>query len=343
MSMKDQISRSRLIKELEPLDRTWSEWLSVREDFLQSESLLSDSDPELRALAVDEQAESLGKLRSLASETFPSLLVRASSTSAYGAAIELKSGVGGSESALFLGDLARMYSRFAATHKYSCEWINKNEMEGARGGIKDAILEIKGEGSYDALRWESGVHRVQRVPATETQGRVHTSTVAVVVLPVIEGVSETEADDIVDPKDVRTDVMRSRGAGGQHVNRTESAVRLTHEPTGITVSMQDSRSQHQNRAKAWMILRARLLDRKLQAEMEARRAVRRDLVKGADRSEKVRTYNYAQDRVTDHRVGLTIKNLEAVMEGDALEEIIQALQKDHEATMMEELLQDDVD
>ncbi|KAJ1305409.1 hypothetical protein OPQ81_000421 [Rhizoctonia solani] len=137
--------------------------------------------------------------------------------------------------------------------------------------------------------------------------------------------------------------MRSRGAGGQHVNRTESAVRLTHEPTGITVSMQDSRSQHQNRAKAWMILRARLLDRKLQAEMEARRAVRRDLVKGADRSEKVRTYNYAQDRVTDHRVGLTIKNLEAVMEGDALEEIIQALQKDHEATVMEDLLRDDVD
>ncbi|CAE6510932.1 unnamed protein product [Rhizoctonia solani] len=312
------------------------------ETFMQSESLLIDSDPEIRALAADEQTELLNKLQTLATETFPSLLLQASSTSAYGAAIELKAGVGGSESALFLGDLARMYTRFAATHRYSCEWVNKNEMEGARGGIKDAILEIKGEGSYDALRWESGVHRVQRVPATETQGRVHTSTVAVVVLPVIEGASETEADDIVDPKDVRTDVMRSRGAGGQHVNRTESAVRLTHEPTGINVSMQDSRSQHQNRAKAWMILRARLLDRKLQAEMEARRAVRRDLVKGADRSEKVRTYNYAQDRVTDHRVGLTIKNLESVMEGDALEDIIRALQRDHEATLMEDLLQDDV-
>ncbi|CUA71997.1 Peptide chain release factor 1, mitochondrial [Rhizoctonia solani] len=285
----------------------------------------------------------LGKLQILATKTFPSLLLRASPTSAYGAAIELKAGVGGGESALFLGDLARMYIRFAATHKYSCEWINKSEMEGARGGIKDAILEIKGEGSYDSLRWESGVHRVQRVPATETQGRVHTSTVAVVVLPVIEGVDETEADDIVDPKDVRTDVMRAQGAGGQHVNRTESAVRLTHEPTGITVSMQDSRSQHQNRAKAWMILRARLLDRKLQAEMEARRAVRRDLVKGADRSEKVRTYNYPQDRVTDHRVGLNIKNLESVMEGDALEEIIWALQRDHEATVLEDLLQDDID
>ncbi|CAE6477203.1 unnamed protein product [Rhizoctonia solani] len=318
MNMNDQIARSRLLKELEPLDRTWSEWFAS-ETFLQSESLLSDSDPELRALAADEQTELLGKLQTLATETFPSLLLRASSTSAYGAAIELKAGVGGSESALFLGDLARMYTRFAATHRYSCEWVNKNEMEGARGGIKDAILEIKGEGSYDALRWESGV------------------------LPVIEGVSETEADDIVDPKDVRTDVMRSRGAGGQHVNRTESAVRLTHEPTGITVSMQDSRSQHQNRAKAWMILRARLLDRKLQAEMETRRAVRRDLVKGADRSEKVRTYNYAQDRVTDHRVGLTIKNLESVMEGDALEEIIQALQRDHEARLMEDLLQNDVD
>ncbi|KAH7338013.1 peptide chain release factor 1 [Rhizoctonia solani] len=337
MSMKDQIARSRLLKQLEPLDRTWNEWLSARETFLQSESLLSDTDPELRALAEDEQAESLGKLQTLASETFPSLLLRASSTSAHGAAIELKAGAGGSESALFLGDLARMYTRYAAAHRYSCEWIEKNEMEAARGGIKDAILEIKGEGSYDALRWESGVHRVQRVPATETQGG------SILVLPVIEGVSETEADDIVDPKDVRTDVMRSRGAGGQHVNRTESAVRLTHEPTGITVSMQDSRSQHQNRAKAWMILRARLLDRKLQAEMEARRAVRRDLVKGADRSEKVRTYNYAQDRVTDHRVGLTIKNLESVMEGDALEEIIHALQRDHDATVMEDLLQDDVD
>ncbi|KAJ1305408.1 hypothetical protein OPQ81_000420 [Rhizoctonia solani] len=193
MSMKNQISRSRLLKELEPLDRTWKEWLSARETFLQSESLLSDSDPELRALAADEQTESVAKLKTLASETFPSLLLRASSTSAYGAAIELKAGVGGSEAALFLGDLARMYTRFAATHKYSCEWVNKNEMEGARGGIKDAILEIKGEGSYDALRWESGVHRVQRVPATETQGRVHTSTVAVVVLPVIEGASETRS------------------------------------------------------------------------------------------------------------------------------------------------------
>jgi peptide chain release factor 1 len=153
----------------------------MQQAFLQSEVLLSDPDPELRALAADEQNESLGTLRSLISETFPSLLLRASTTSSYGAVMELKAGVGGSESALFLGDLARMYTRFAATHKYSCEWVNKNELEGSRGGIKDAILEVKGEGAYDALRWESGVHRVQRVPATETQGRVHTSTVAVVV------------------------------------------------------------------------------------------------------------------------------------------------------------------
>ncbi|KAG9124122.1 hypothetical protein FRC07_012749 [Ceratobasidium sp. 392] len=341
MSMKEQIDRSKLLKEVEPLDKTWKEWLSAREAFTQSEILLTDPDPDLRALATDEQTELLKTLQTLASETFPSLLLRASPTSSYGAIIELKAGVGGSESALFLGDLSRMYTRFAATNKFACEWVEKNELEGSRGGIKDAILEVRGEGAYDALRWESGVHRVQRVPATETQGRVHTSTVAVVVLPVIEGeANENEADDILDPKDVRTDVMRSRGAGGQHVNRTESAVRLTHEPTGITVSMQDSRSQHQ---ATWLILRARLLDRKLQADVAARRAVRRDLVKGADRSEKVRTYNFAQDRVTDHRVGVTIKNLASVLEGDALEDIIRELQRDHEATVMEELLEDDVD
>ncbi|KAG8681656.1 hypothetical protein FRC08_015501 [Ceratobasidium sp. 394] len=344
MVVKDQIGRLRLVKEVEPLERTWKEWLAAREAFSQSELLLSDPDPELRALAADEQTELLKTLQTLASDTFPSFLLRTSPTSSYGAIIELKSGVGGSESALFLGDLSRMYTRFAATSKFRCEWVEKNELEGSRGGIKDAILEVKGEGAYDALRWESGVHRVQRVPATETQGRVHTSTVAVVVLPVVEGdANENEADDIIDPKDVRTDVMRSRGAGGQHVNRTESAVRLTHEPTGITVSMQDSRSQHQNRAKAWLILRARLLDRKIQADIAARRAVRRDLVRGADRSEKVRTYNFAQDRVTDHRVGVTIKNLASVLEGDALGDIIRALQRDHEASVMEELLDDDVD
>ncbi|QRV78540.1 peptide chain release factor 1 [Ceratobasidium sp. AG-Ba] len=343
MSMSEQIRRSKLLKEVETLDKTWKEWLAAREAFLQSEQLLEDPDPELRALATDEQASLLNTLQKLASERFPSLLIQNSPTASYGAIMELKAGVGGSESALFLGDLSRMYARFAATHRFGCEWVEKNEA-GVGGGIKDAILEIKGEGAYDLLRWESGVHRVQRVPATEAQGRVHTSTVAVVVLPAIEGeANENEADDILDPKDVRTDVMRSRGAGGQHVNRTESAVRLTHEPTGITVSMQDSRSQHQNRAKAWLILRARLLDRKIQADIAARRAVRRDLVKGADRSEKVRTYNFAQDRVTDHRVGISIKNLVSVLEGDALEDIIQALQRDHEASVMEELLQNDID
>lgn len=155
--------------------------INLLQAYLQSEALLSDPDPELRALAADEQRESLGTLQSLVSQTFPSLLLRASPTSSYGAVLELKAGVGGSEAALFLGDLARMYTLFAATHSYACEWVNKTELEGPRGGIKDAILEVKGEGAYDALRWESGVHRVQRVPATETQGRVHTSTVAVVV------------------------------------------------------------------------------------------------------------------------------------------------------------------
>ncbi|KAG5734072.1 Peptide chain release factor 1, partial [Termitomyces sp. T112] len=210
----------------------------------------------------------------------------------------------------------------------------QNENEG--GGIKDAIVEVKGDGAYDVLRWESGVHRVQRVPATEASGRVHTSTVAVIVLPLVEESDTTE--ELFSMDDVKVEVMRARGWVQQHVNRTESAVRLTHIPTGVTVSMQDERSQHQNRRRAFTILRSRLMDIKLTREIAERRATRQSLVRTADRSEKIRTYNFAQERVTDHRIGLTLKNLSSVLEGDGLQDFIYELQKDHDESVLEDML-----
>jgi len=211
-----------------------------------------------------------------------------------------------------------------------------------KGEKKHATLEVKGKEAYDYLRWESGVHRVQRVPATEASGRVHTSTVAVVVLPLVEDSDGRENEELFRTflkEDVKIEVMRARGAGGQHVNKTESAVRLTHKPTGITVSMQDERSQHQNRRRAFQVLNARLMDLKLTKEMVERRTVRQNLVKNADRSEKIRTYNYAQDRVTDHRLGLSVKNLEHVMEGEGMIGIIEKLKRDYHETQILDILE----
>ncbi|KAH9922027.1 uncharacterized protein BXZ73DRAFT_79816 [Epithele typhae] len=255
----------------------------------------------MKSMAEEEYATLTKTMSKLVEDTFPALLVPASKTSHLSAILEIRAGVGGSESALFVEDLIGMYT--GATHSmgWSLTVLNANPLDA--GGIKDAIVEVKGEGAYDALRWESGVHRVQRVPATESNGRVHTSTVSIMTLPLIEESSSKNPDDeLFKMDDVRIEVMRARGAGGQHVNKTESAVRLTHVPTGITVSMQDERSQHQNRRRAFQVLRARLMDRKLNEDMVQRREMRRSLVSSADRSEKIRTYNYAQDRITDHRI-----------------------------------------
>lgn len=255
--------------------------------------LLEDPDPSMRTLAADEITGLSSTLVELAEHTFPSLLVPPSTTRHLSALMELKSGVGGSEASLFLSDMLKIYQRLAVNHRWKVTVAEKNDLEGTNGGIKDAVVEFKGTGAYDMLRWESGVHRVQRVPATEASGRTHTSTVAIVVLPLVEE-SDGHDAELFNMADVKVEVMRARGAGGQHVNRTESAVRLTHVPTGITVSMQDERSQHTNRRRAFQVLTSRLMDQKLTREMEERRASRRNLVQGADRSEKIRTYNYAQ-------------------------------------------------
>ncbi|KAI0676825.1 release factor [Trametes maxima] len=333
---KEDIRRVRKIRELEPLQDAWTQWNHAKQSLEETLPLLNDPDATMRSMAEEDYAALSESINELVENTFPTLLVPPSQTSHLSAIIELRAGVGGSESALFTADLVRMYTRAAQAHGWDVQIIASNILE--TGGMKDAIMEVKGNGVYDALRWESGVHRVQRVPATEANGRVHTSTVGVMVLPLIEETQTNPEDDLFKMEDIKLEVMRARGAGGQHVNKTESAVRVTHIPTGITVSMQDERSQHQNRRRAFQVLRARLMDRKLNQEMLERRDLRRNLVRSADRSEKIRTYNYAQDRVTDHRLGMSVKNLNSVMEGDGLQDFIKALQQRHHDEMLEDVL-----
>ncbi|KAF4593206.1 hypothetical protein EYR38_008918 [Pleurotus pulmonarius] len=333
VSSKEDIKRAKILRESENLQEAWTEWNKTRELLQETIPLLNDPDPVMRSLAADEYSSLATTFSEHISTVFPSLLTPVSPTANLSALMELKSGVGGSEASLFLTNLLRMYQRYAHTMRWKVNIVASNENEG--GGTKDAVIEFEGKGAYDALRWESGVHRVQRVPATEASGRVHTSTVAIVVLPLVE---EKESEELFSMADVKVEVMRARGAGGQHVNKTESAVRLTHIPSGITVSMQDERSQHQNKRRAFQVLSARLMDAKLIRDVAARRDTRRNLVHGADRSEKIRTYNYPQDRVTDHRIGMSTTNLTSVMEGEGLQEFIEALQKHHHESIMENML-----
>ncbi|KZV62063.1 release factor [Peniophora sp. CONT] len=308
-------------KALQPLADAWTTWHNRRSELLDALSLLET--PDLGDLAHAEATSAFHSLASTAS-TLPALLIPPSPTAHLSALVELKSAVGGAESSLFLKELLGVYTRYANARGWEPTLVGSQDLDA--GGVKDAILEVGGEGAYDALRYESGVHRVQRVPATESAGRVHTSTVAVVVLPLAEENSGSSSDEaLYKMEDIRLEVMRARGAGGQHVNKTESAVRLTHIPTGITVSMQDERSQHQNRRRAFQVLSARLMDIRLGQQQAAHRAQRRGLVKTADRSEKIRTYNEPQDRVTDHRLGKVHFSWEDVVRGVGLSAIVEDL------------------
>ena len=280
------------------------------------------ADPEMRALAEGE-LKALGERQEVLEQELKEMLLPKDLAGEKGVIMEIRAGAGGGEAALFAADLLRMYTRLAESQGWRVEMLSAHPT--GIGGIKEVILAIEGKGAFRNLRQESGVHRVQRVPVTEAGGRIHTSTVTVAVLPEAE-----EVEVQIDPKDLQIDVFRASGHGGQHVNVTDSAVRMTHLPTGLVVSCQDERSQHKNKAKALKVLRARLLER-ARAEQEREIAdARRQQVGTGDRSERIRTYNFPQGRVTDHRIGLTLYNLSAVLEGD-LAELIQALVTHHEA------------
>ncbi|KAF8913492.1 hypothetical protein CPB85DRAFT_1375562 [Mucidula mucida] len=338
MSTPEDIAGLRKLKESEGLQNAWDQLKKCRQLLDDTQPLLKDPDPTMRSMATEEFNALNKEADQLVNATLPSLLLPPSSTAKMSALVELKAGVGGVESCLFLLDMLRMYQRYIAeTSNWKITMVSVNIVEA--GGARDALMEVEGEGAYDRLRWESGVHRVQRVPSTDASGRVHTSTVAVIVLPLADE-KTSEAEPLYKMEDIKLEVMRASGAGGQHVNKTESAVRLTHIPTGITVAMQDERSQHQNRRRAFQVLHARLMDQKIIRDMAEKRAVKNNLVSGVDRSDKIRTYNYAQERVTDHRIGLTLRNLSSVIEGDGLGEFIDALQKNDDETTMEQMLQE---
>ncbi len=304
--------------DVEPVAQAARTHLKLIDDLGQAREVVAASgdDPEMAELAAEEVTELEARIAD-AEGMLRHLLVPSDPLDNRPAVVEIRAGTGGDEAALFAADLYRMYSRFAAEAGWDLELISSSE--GSLGGLKEVVFSVQGREAYGRLRYESGVHRVQRVPATESQGRIHTSAATVAVLPEAE-----EVDLEIDPNDLKIDVFRSSGPGGQSVNTTDSAVRITHAPTGLVVSCQDEKSQHKNKAKALKVLRSRLLDR-LVAEQEAERArERRTQVGTGDRSAKIRTYNFPQNRVTDHRIGLTTHRLEAILGGD-LGEVIEAL------------------
>ncbi|APF17441.1 Peptide chain release factor 1 [Caldithrix abyssi DSM 13497] len=292
-------------------------YLKALEAYEENKAIIEeDSDPELAALAKEEN-EDLEKKIADYEEKLKLLLIPKDPDDAKNAIVEIRAGTGGDEAAIFAGDLYRMYTRYCEDHGFKIDVMSSTPSE--RGGFKEIIFMVEGPDAYGTLKYESGVHRVQRVPETETQGRVHTSAASVAVLPEAE-----EVDVEIDPNELRIDVFRSSGPGGQSVNTTDSAVRITHIPTGLVVTCQDEKSQHKNKAKALKVLRTRLLDMAMQEQRSAIDAQRKSMVGSGDRSAKIRTYNFPQGRVTDHRIGLTLYKLDRIMEGD-LDELIEAL------------------
>ncbi|MCC5887447.1 MAG: peptide chain release factor 1 [Gammaproteobacteria bacterium] len=320
---------SREYAELEPMVRQLKAMERLRQEFADAVELLDDGDADMRALAREARDSCQLALLTVERETERLLMPRDPADQA-DAFLEIRAGTGGDEAALFAGTLLRMYLRYAEAKGWKVEILS--ERPGEVGGYKEVITRIAGSGVYGTLKFESGTHRVQRVPETESQGRIHTSACTVAVLP-----EPTEVDEVVLAKeDLRIDTYRSSGAGGQHVNKTDSAVRITHLPSGIVVECQEERSQHKNRARAMALLQARLTDSARRTQTAARAETRRNLVGSGDRSERIRTYNFSQGRVTDHRIDLTLYALDAILEGQ-LDDVIEPLRQEHQADLLASL------
>ena len=316
--MKRYVKLSKDYKDLQPVVKAYHDYSALLDTIAECRQLLdTEKDAELREMAKEELTDSMGRKEAM-EEEIRLLLIPADPTDSKNAVVEIRGGTGGDEACIFAGDLFRMYTRFCEKKHWRVEVTDFNE--GTAGGYKDITFTVTGEGVYGLMKYESGVHRVQRVPATETQGRIHTSAAGVVVLPEAE-----EFDVELNPADIKKEIFCASGPGGQSVNTTYSAVRLTHVPTGIVVSMQDQKSQIKNMEKAMALLRTRLYEREYNKYMEEMSSKRKTMVATGDRSEKVRTYNYPQSRVTDHRIGWSMHNLPAFMDGD-IEECIEALQ-----------------
>jgi peptide chain release factor 1 len=319
---------SREHAELGPVVDVIKAYHAVGTELADLDAMIEDSstDPEMRRMAESEKPALEERKEKLAHDIRIALLPK-DAMDERNVIVEIRAGTGGDEAALFAGDLFRMYERYAAKQGWKTEVLSLNE--GTKGGYKEIVAEIRGRGAYAKLKFESGVHRVQRVPDTEASGRIHTSAATVAVLPEVEDV-----DIEINEADLKIDTMRASGAGGQHVNKTESAIRITHIPSGIVVAVQEERSQHKNRAKAMGMLRAKLYDQQ-RTKLDAERAAeRRGQIGSGDRSERIRTYNFPQGRVTDHRINLTLYKLPQVIEGEALDELIDALVTQHQADLL---------
>ncbi len=311
------------ISEIVSVYRTYKQINGELDDTLE---MLKDADPEIKHMAKEEM-ERLNSRKAELEEELTQLLIPKDPLDGKNVLLEIRAGTGGDEAGLFAGDLYKMYSRYAESRHWTVEVMDLHAT--GVGGLKEIIVMVKGKGAYSRLKYESGTHRVQRVPATETQGRIHTSAVTVAVLPEAE---EVEVE--IDPSDLRIDVFRSSGPGGQSVNTTDSAVRITHLPTGLVVSCQDEKSQHKNKAKGMKVLRARLLDMMIQEQDAKRSHDRKNQVGSGDRSERIRTYNFPQGRVTDHRIGLTLYRLDSILQGD-VDEIIDALTNHYQSQALQ--------